>query len=1519
MVSKSSPSVPTQLAHFEIIRRLGAGGMAEVFLAKKRGAQGTYKVLVVKRILPSYGTSRRFKMMFVEEAKLATRLNHPNIVQVYEFLDAGDEGQLLSMEYVEGPDLGHVMSAAKAKGTRLPPWVAAWIIAEAAKGLHYAHERRDEGGAPLEIVHRDVSPQNVLLSFDGGVKITDFGIASARHFSEEQGVLKGKFGYMSPEQARGEKVDRRTDLYALGVILWECLAGRPLHGGLGGEALLDIVRGGIIEPPSTYVRDIPPELEALVLKALAPRPEDRFQTGREMAGAIGRALLLKQELVDATTLEGTIGQLVTRENTRPGASEPPPGAEALVRGEAGTQAAVPQARSNLDGSPPEAKAEDVVSARGSAPPPHPSRRQLSGEGPREVRHVALVVMRLFGLVQEVHDREGRDWQKALEKLRSMLNDMAYKRGMRWIWTGDLEARAIAGLTSNPAKAAEQATWLALDTHEAIAGIREDLPMPLGASIGIVRGIASGMRDPDGNLVKYILHDPANYLADVLLQATPIHKTWVAGGVYRQVRREFRWGDAPTLQMDPAAPVENLPPNMRIYALERSLSREEKEADSAGAPNDLIGRDAEKADLHAAFHGAVNAGGGGGMLTCRVVIGELGIGKTALVATFVSELPPNARLVRVECSPVRMEVPLSSVAELVRDAIGATGDEPFDEVAALIARAGGGAAQGDASSPVVARLAELATNRQGPRGDDEDAHYRRKLVVSGVRSLLAAIAMEQPLVLVIEGLQWADRASLDLFHEMLKNPDPLPILMLIVTRPDDRVLPVLEGQVRIELHGLTSDEQIRLVEARLNVKEGVRQVCAELLPRVGGNPFFLLEMIDALLERGALEVRERKNEAGEPIQELARSERHELLGLPSTLEQLLADRLQELPRGEHDIVDWLAIAGGPLSAVDLLKLTEAKDEEAIVRLCARGLCDRKGDTIDFRHPLTRDVAYLAMSPGSRIRMHRRLGEHLAETNLARGLSAAIVARHLAKGEAGARAGEFYLEAANAARNGYQTQLAIRYMHRALAHLPPDDPRRLTAHEGLEAIYRVLGRRKERVRHLDALRKTAKQIATPRAAALALLRTARFDLDEGRLARGLPVARQAAQVAHSAHMSNHEIEAEALVSELLRELGDVQGALAACDRALAACDPKVNPSVPPRARADVLRARGVLLRRVGRVREAVDAYVDSIAVFRKVGARRQEARAKNALAYAMFVQGRYEDAIALALESIQIDLSIGGRFQLAKTLTNIGHCYARLGDMARAQAYLKRSRETHERYGDQDGRADTLIVSAEVMLETNELDSAEEMLKDAGALTAVTSNAYDITHHGIMSAILKRARREPQEAAERALAARRQAEQQALVAFHFYGLAIESAARVDLGEMHSATLLATTALGAVQTLQGCEYGLEIRVLCADALKRAGSPQAPAARQLAVDYAVAVMNTIRDGRLRRRFAERPIVAALFDATPVPGYAEAERNSSRGVDLDGSHDDIVPPSDDDDGIAAFASAAASSAPPQRPSVKPE
>ncbi|HEY5373739.1 MAG TPA: protein kinase [Polyangiaceae bacterium] len=1455
---------PKRLADFEIIRRLGAGGMAEVFLAKKRGAEGTFKLLVLKRILPAYGSSRRFRTMFAEEAQLATRLNHPNIVQVYDFQDYGEEGQLLSMEYVEGPDLRRLMKSAQAKGQRIPPYVAAYIIAEVAKGLHYAHERKDEAGNPIDIVHRDVSPQNILMSFDGAVKIADFGIASANLFREEPGVLKGKTAYMSPEQARAERVSRRTDIYSLGVVFHELLTARPLHGAAEGQELLEEVRAGQVEPPSTYVRDLPAELEEIVMRALAKNPDQRFQTARDMAAALSRALFQKQQLVDSHVLEAVLAELVTREHTSPGVQ---PGSDAPSEA---------QRSEALDDLSSVAHAMGTASGANSDESTGPGRARRVG---REVRHVAVVTLRLHGFEQLATSVGRPQAARVLEQLRGTLGEVAFRRGARFAWdvpssAGDqpdqfaTAARALVGLMANPARAPLDAVWLAIDVHEVIRGASEDLPVGLSASVGIVRGIATGERDRAGHLIQHALQEPANHLADLLGDHAPPGVSWVAGGLYRLVRRDFVWGDAPTIKIEDAQSL-SLPQDMRIYSLLRPHTRQEKLDEMAIAPNDLIGRDAELADLHAAYYGVVGSSLTPGQVSARVVYGEMGIGKTALLAAFLNELPPDARVLRVESSPALSEVPFATISEWIRELTGTRIDQPFEQARELITDAFGEFAEEPEGPEVVLRMAELATGRVRQTVDDADVAELRQLIGLGMRRFFARAALDAPLVVALDGLQWSDRPSLDLIVEFLKRGEPLSVLVILLSRPEDRVSAYIEGLVRVELKGLSAEHQLRLLQTRLGVSNGVRQVCADLLPRAGGNPFFLLEMVDALLERGLLEIRDREGQ-----QELVQVERlggDASLSLPSTLEQLIADRLNELPGEEQSVIEWLAVAGGPLGLADLRLISGEDPSEAVARLAARGLCELKSDTIDVRHPLTRDVAYRALDRRRRVRMHRKLGEHLATTPLAKGLTAAIVARHLARGNARDEAARFYLEAADAARASYQTQLAKRCYRRVIALVSEGDSRLLEAHEALESICRNQGRWRERRGHLSKLRALARKSKSAQWAAITLLRTAQFELDAGRLSKALGSAKRGEVVATQANSPVLEVQARTLMAEILHDIGDMQGALAAVDRALTTAE---GSGVPARLRAEALRLRGTLLRRVGRVHEAVEAQAEAIAVFRQAGARRMEARAKNSLAYALLVLGRFEDGIALALDAIRIDLAIGGRFQIAKTLSTIGECYSSLGDMERGLAYLKRAREAHERYGDRDSRADTLLSMAEILIEYGDLDGAETLVGDAGALTAVTGSAFDSVHEKILRALLARVRGDHARAVMYAFDARQAAEAQAYVAFHFYAMAIEARARVDMGEEHTGILLATTALGAIDTLQGSEYGLATRALGCETLRVARSPQADEMRERAARYARSLLEHIRDPLFRRTFMERRVVKAVF-ATP-----DAQAEPTRGVE---------------------------------------
>jgi len=282
---------PTSFGRYLLVDRIASGGMAEIFLAKLIGVEGFEKTVVIKRIHPFWSERREFITMLVDEAKLLVYLNHPNIVQVFEL---GREGEtyFIAMEFVEGVDLRQLQQKLKSLGRELPPEFALFIVHEALKGLHYAHERALKDRGRLGIVHRDVSPQNILLSFEGEVKVTDFGIAKAMTQTHETqtGVLKGKYAYMSPEQALGAPLDARSDLFAAGIVLWELLFERRLFASKNDLETLDRVRRAEISFPEERVGVLFPGLQEVLQRALQVRPDDRFPDAEAFAEAVEACL-----------------------------------------------------------------------------------------------------------------------------------------------------------------------------------------------------------------------------------------------------------------------------------------------------------------------------------------------------------------------------------------------------------------------------------------------------------------------------------------------------------------------------------------------------------------------------------------------------------------------------------------------------------------------------------------------------------------------------------------------------------------------------------------------------------------------------------------------------------------------------------------------------------------------------------------------------------------------------------------------------------------------------------------------------------------------------------------------------------------------------------------------------------------------------------------------------------------------------------------------------------------------------
>lgn len=299
----SAASYPQRLGPYELVRLLATGGMAEVYLARRDGPHGFSKTVALKRILPQLARDRDFVAMFVDEARVCAQLSHPNLVQVFDFGESGGE-LYMAMEYVDGTTCAKAVRRAAALGEHLPLEATLHIILSVLHGLAYAHEAVDMEGVPLGLVHRDVSPGNMLIARSGAVKLGDFGIARADDFERrtEEGQLKGKLGYMSPEQVSGRQVDARSDLFTVGIVLAELLVTRPLFGTDNELHVLMRIRDADLGVFDRHGGHLDQELRVIVRTALAKSPETRFQSAREFAEALEEYASRKRLALSASRL-----------------------------------------------------------------------------------------------------------------------------------------------------------------------------------------------------------------------------------------------------------------------------------------------------------------------------------------------------------------------------------------------------------------------------------------------------------------------------------------------------------------------------------------------------------------------------------------------------------------------------------------------------------------------------------------------------------------------------------------------------------------------------------------------------------------------------------------------------------------------------------------------------------------------------------------------------------------------------------------------------------------------------------------------------------------------------------------------------------------------------------------------------------------------------------------------------------------------------------------------------------------
>ena len=420
---------------YVIERQLAVGGMAEVYLGRQSGPAGFSKPVVVKRILPHLANDERFIRMFLDEARLAARLHHPNIVHIYELGDVGG-AYFIAMEYVPGHSLAKLLSRARAAGKSIPVAVAARIVSKVCGGLEYAHAFKDEEGRRLGLVHRDISPDNVLVTPTGAVKMIDFGVARAASTDSgrQQGVIKGKFAYMSPEQVMGKRLDGRSDIFSLGIVLYELTT---LQRPFGQADDLNAVEAIVHEPhaaPESLVPGYPPELAAIVGKALQKNRTRRYSKARDLERDLERFISDQKHYVSDREIGRLAEELIAAEPLPPDSAPEPERAETLVRA-----AIVVDEAADLD--EPGGLDESDLSER-------ETEKELSRDEARSraSRADTLILAEAPDPVDEV-ELDGRALTVPVDEADGSSTDVqkVETRRRRWTWLMVLWALLLAGL------------------------------------------------------------------------------------------------------------------------------------------------------------------------------------------------------------------------------------------------------------------------------------------------------------------------------------------------------------------------------------------------------------------------------------------------------------------------------------------------------------------------------------------------------------------------------------------------------------------------------------------------------------------------------------------------------------------------------------------------------------------------------------------------------------------------------------------------------------------------------------------------------------------------------------------------------------------------------------------------------------------------------------------------------------------------------------------------------------------
>ncbi len=1265
---------------YELIERIGHGGMAEVFRARSVGARGIEKILVIKRILPELSTNERFVEMFIAEAQIAMGLNHPNIVQIYDF-GRVDEDYYLAMEFVDGFELGRLLKAGRRVGQPLPLGSAVFLAIEVARGLDYAHRRSDEYGQSLELVHRDISPQNLLVSRDGTVKIVDFGIAKATSVADDMpGIVKGKVQYMSPEQALGELVDHRSDLFSLGVVLFEMVCGRSLFAAPTEEETLSLVSSAVVPAIMSLNPEVPPELERVIYKALAREPDERFQSARELQVELTKILYGLGEIHDGATVAQhihTVEDILPERSLEFTIDDDPELRTVRTRA----------ARTAGSGGTPQLHG-------GRTPGLHESSVPISMS--RQRKEVVV----LTGWVKGLQAHGGDEGFGALvDGYERIVDSIAFKNDAV-VHRLDPEGFTILlGIPLSAESDADRAVRMALDLAEAVAGMSVTLDPPLTAHVAVAVGeviLEHGVQS-SGRQYRWEPHGDRFSLAASLIEKAPPSGIVVGAQIYRRIRRAFH--------------CESV--NAEGYRVVRPKTPADQLEELRLASKSFHGRELQRRLLRDGFRQCLLKERARGM----VILGPAGVGKSALVETFLSGLNPReVRVVRGMASPFESDVPLASAASL------------FSSFLRIDPRADAAEVRDTIKGPIQALFPDegdeelewllsslhhlFGVSQGGTVFDDLSGEERRRRLFLTMSRVVNRYASGKPVVFAIDDVHYIDPVMRAFAAQFFDRTQKAPVFFLGTGRDTGPHMESRSWQellkarsLKVEtLRELSEAEARELIAYHLGEREERpwrEEVTEWVLRRSGGNPLYIRELLAEV-----------ETEEGLPD------------SLPASLEGLLSARLDRLGVAQRVTLQKVALLRTPFEREEAEVLLAAPEVAVLEDLVRTGVLIAEGEngpgrSYRFATGLMQEVAARALVPSESRRLHKRIAEHLLASPGRH--DAPLIARHLDEAGLGKRAVQLYAEALAPAFDDFGATETLRICKRVLSHPEADDEQRFEALMWKERALGEIGQVAEADETLRQLEELAEKFGDVSQRSHVAIRRARYRIARHQMEEARQAVADALSIARGGddRLSMARAWRTEAVIDLLEGARD--RALSLIDRAIATLSMRVGADL----QVEMVRAynmRGVILRQSGRHREALEAYETALAGAEALDSSELIRQLLNNSGLALAYVGEFSEASRRYERALEAARRLGHRKDEALVLVNLGHVSQMMGDTERALPAIRRGIYLARRNQDITTVVDGQVSLGLTYLEKGDLEEAEATLEESLAKADAIPHAY-----------------------------------------------------------------------------------------------------------------------------------------------------------------------------------------------------